>query len=41
MNHLQRLARAQALGLDGVDKGNFVGLLDLDATSSLTTVLYC
>jgi hypothetical protein len=29
-NHLQRLARAQALNSDGIDKGNFDGLLDPD-----------
>jgi hypothetical protein len=35
-NHLQRLARAQALGLDGIDKGNFDGSLDPDATANAT-----
>jgi hypothetical protein len=29
-NHLQRLARAQALVSDDIYKGNFDGLLDLD-----------
>jgi hypothetical protein len=30
MSHLQRLARAQALGSNHINKGNFDGLLDSD-----------
>jgi hypothetical protein len=34
MYYLQRLAPAQALDLDDINKGNFNGSLDLDATAN-------